>query len=85
MKRKLITLFLMLSMLGVLAWTPQSAECFGCTAAQKQECFDESERWMQECVDLYGQSAGNYCYWEAEDRYQTCLLVKGCPQPVKNP
>lgn len=83
MKRKLLTLMLALSMLAMIAWTPQPAFCFGCTAEQKKECFDESERRLQECVDLYGEAMGNWCNDEANKWEATCLLVKGCPIPLR--
>jgi hypothetical protein len=85
MKRNLASLVLVILALTTAAWTPPAATCFGCTAAQKKECFDESERWYQECVDFYGQSSGNWCYEESNKREAACLIVKGCPQPVRNP
>ena len=85
MKRKLVTLFLMISMLGVLAWTP-SAACFGCGAVEKQQCEQEALTAMDNCWRLYGPILGYpQCtneYWETRD---TCLMVKGCPIPPRNP
>lgn len=85
MKRKLLTLFLAISMLAMVAWTPPAAECFGCTAAQKQQCRDEADRVYEECTNFYWPFNQVFCYDEAEGVEYHCLITKGCPVPVRNP
>jgi hypothetical protein len=79
-RRKLLTLLLVLSMLAAIAWTPPSAECFGCTAADKHYCTEKALQDFNDCFQLYGTWVGSFVCPDTFDRsYETCLMVKGCP------
>lgn len=86
MKRKLLTLLLVISMLAVVAWTPASAVCFGCTAADKHYCTEKALQDLNDCFQFYGTTLGVImCSDTFDESEAACLIVKGCPQPIRNP
>jgi hypothetical protein len=86
MKRKLSTLFVMTLALGALAWTPPTAFCFGCTAADKHYCTERALQDLNDCFQFYGSDLGMMmCANTYEESERACLIVKGCPVPIRNP
>lgn len=81
-KRTIAALVAML--LGMTLLFSPAAQCSGCNQTTKDFCTKQSTDAFMQCI-LTTPYDSIHCHIEAEETYDACMLVMGCPQPPRYP